>query len=211
MENWEKIKEIYLKITPLIESRLNEFKKISKQGSDKDIFKELIFCLLTPQSKAKVCWTAVENMDSKGILLKGDKKQILKELKGVRFKSLKTDYIIKARKMFFKNSFKKMIKKFNNASQLREWLARHVKGMGYKEASHFLRNIGMGENFAILDRHILKNLKLLGVIENIPNTLSWKKYMEIEKRMQEFSKKINLPMSHLDLLLWYKETGEVFK
>jgi N-glycosylase/DNA lyase len=83
--------------------------------------------------------------------------------------------------------------------------------LGYKEASHFLRNIGFGENLAILDRHILKNLVLLGVIESIPKGIIKNKYLEIEEKMAKLSKKIDVPMSHLDIVLWYKETGEIFK
>ena len=90
-------------------------------------------------------------------------------------------------------------------------MVQNVKGIGYKEASHFLRNIGFEQNLAILDRHILKNLKFIGVIEEVPNSLSKRRYFDIEKRMMEFSKAAQIPMSHLDLVMWYKETGEIFK
>jgi len=84
--------------------------------------------------------------------------------------------------------------------------------VGFRDqASHFLRNMGFGENIAILDRHILKNLMLLGVIEEIPHSLSKKRYLDIERRMRIFASKIGVRMSHLDLVLWYKEVGEVFK
>jgi len=87
----------------------------------------------------------------------------------------------------------------------------NVKGLGYKEASHFLRNIGLGEDLAILDRHILKNLALLGVIAEVPESPSKRLYLEIEKQMTAFSCKVGIPMGQLDLLLWYKEAGEIFK
>ena len=74
-----------------------------------------------------------------------------------------------------------------------------------------MRNIGLGENLAILDRHILKNLKSLGVIQKIPDSLSRSRYNNIERRMKKFSEEINIPVGHLDLVMWYKETGEVFK
>ncbi|MCD6152161.1 MAG: DNA lyase, partial [Deltaproteobacteria bacterium] len=131
----------------------------------------------------------------------------------VRFKNKKTGYIIEARRFFTKNNridIKSKLKGFNNIFELRDWLVQNVKGMGYKEASHFLRNIGLGENLAILDRHILKNLKLFKVIKEIP-ILSRKRYYEVENKMRKFADKVNIPMAHLDLLLWYKETGEVFK
>ena len=66
-------------------------------------------------------------------------------------------------------------------------------------------------NLAILDRHILKNLVVLGVIKEIPKSLTEKKYLEIEGKFEEFSKKINISMDELDLLFWSAEAGEVFK
>ena len=198
-----------------IERRLKEFKELFENSNDDRIFAELIFCLLTPQSKAKICWKAVENLMKKDLLIRGSYEQVLRELKGVRFKKNKAKYIIEARKTFTKENeirIKSVISSFSDSTKAREWLVKNVKGMGYKEASHFLRNIGFGEDLAILDRHILKNLRLLGVIEDIPKkTLTKKRYMEIENKMREFSRDIGIPLSHLDLLFWSKETGEIFK
>ena len=88
---------------------------------------------------------------------------------------------------------------------------KNVKGMGFKEASHFMRNIGIGNELAILDRHILKNMKLLGVIDEIPESITENVYLMLEKKLSEFSKSSRIPMEHLDFVLWYKEAGEVFK
>jgi len=210
VKEMEEIKRIYSMIEGIIEERLNEFKKIGN-GSKKEIFAELVFCLLTPQSKARTCWRAVERMLEDGSLLTGSKEEILGNLQGVRFKYKKAEYIMEARKKFLDENMGKMVKDFKNPFIAREWLVRNVKGMGYKEASHFLRNIGKGSNLAILDRHILKNLFLLHVIDKIPSSLSRKRYYEIEEKMRKFASSIGIPLSHLDLVLWYKETGEVFK
>ena len=84
--------------------------------------------------------------------------------------------------------------------------------MGYKEASHFLRNIGKGDELSILDRHILRGLKKTSVIEEIPESLSEKKYLEIEKAMKKFAiEKVKVPVAHLDFLFWYLFNGEIFK
>jgi len=149
-----------------------------------------------------------------GLLYEGDINEIRNELKGIRFKNNKAAYIVSARNFFSENgkiNIRSLLREFSDVNEIREWLVKHIKGMGYKEASHFLRNIGLGKNIAILDRHILKNLKLFNVIQDIPISLSRKKYLEIEKRMREFSKRIQIPMEHLDFVLWFKETGEVFK
>jgi N-glycosylase/DNA lyase len=214
VEAIEEIKDLYISVNDEIRSRLNEFKQIWETGNEEDIFNELIFCMLTPQSRAKPCWAAVENLLNKNLLLRGDINHIAKELNGVRFRNKKAGYIIQARKQFSidsKITIRFHINQFSDARDAREWLVQNVKGIGYKEASHFLRNIGFMEDFAILDRHILKNLKSLRVVEKIPNSLSKKRYFEIEKRMKEFSDRSEIPMGDLDLLLWYKETGEIFK
>ena len=214
MSHLESLKNIYAEIKKNIDTRLKLFKKVWKDGSENNLFIELVFCLLTPQSKAKTCWEAVENLVDKNILFKGSKDQILKEVSVIRFKNNKTAYILQARRQFYKNGesrLKSLLSKLDDVGEKRDWLVENIKGIGYKEASHFLRNIGFGENIAILDRHILKNLKLLNVIPDIPVSLSKKQYLLIEKKMKKFSKKINISLSHLDLLLWYKETGEVFK
>lgn len=214
----EAIKEImtlYLPMQHEIESRLDEFSRIWKTGKEKDIFAELVFCLLTPQSKAQSCDSAMKRLFEEKLLFKGDKTSIAKTLRGkVRFHNTKAINIVEARKVFTKDgtlSIKPLIGQFTNAHDTREWLEKNVRGLGFKEAGHFLRNIGLGEELAILDRHILKNLKKMGVIGEVPTSLSKKKYFKIEKKMEEFAKRAEIPMAHLDLLLWYKETGEVFK
>lgn len=214
IEKIDELKAIQISIQDEIESRLAEFDRIRKIGDDKAIFAELVFCILTPQSKARVCWTAVENLLDKNLLLKGESDQILGELHGVRFKYKKSEYVVEARDKLSidgKIAIKSRISRFSDVCDAREWLVRNVKGIGYKEASHFLRNIGFGENLAILDRHILKNLRSLGVIEEIPDSLSRRRYLEIEMGMMEFADRVKIPMSHLDLVMWYNEAGEVFK
>lgn len=214
MEKAISIKEIYKLKKEEISKRLEEFKQLWLNGNDKEIFAELAFCLLTPQSKAKVCWDAILRLKNKDLLFKGTTKQIEKELIGVRFKNKKAGYIVGARR-FFTNSgrvcIKPVIKQFGDIHKCREWLVKNIKGLGYKEVGHFLRNIGFADEIAILDRHILKNLRQFDVIKEIPTSLSRTKYMEIEKSMKEFARQIDIPLSHLDLLFWCKETGEVFK
>ena len=113
-------------------------------------------------------------MGKKNILLKGTKQEINKELQKVRFKNKKTEYIFEARNKFFgeNNSIYSNIKKMNDPLELREYLVKNVKGIGWKEASHFLRNIGLGSNLAILDIHIIRNLIELGVLIEYPKNLS---------------------------------------
>ncbi len=196
-----------------VRRRLDEFKHLGSTATQEQLFAELAFCLCTPQSKARACWSAVQGLEKSGLLLEGSRTDIEKNLKGVRFRVNKAKYIELARRSFLKEG-KLDIREFLSGSDVfeaRERLVKNVRGLGYKEASHFLRNIGMGQGMAILDRHILRNLKRLGVIDSVPASLSPKKYKGIERRMSAFCASIGICEEELDLLLWSKETGEIFK
>lgn len=195
-----------------IKKRLREFESTIEK-TDKEVFAELAFCLCTPQSKAKLCHLAVESIKKNGMLYKSGAEELIPFLNTVRFRDTKAGRIVKARELFTKNGklkIKERIFSFSSPDELRLWFVENVNGLGMKESTHFLRNIGLGTGFAILDRHILKNLQKFGVIGEV-KTLTKKRYLEIENKMQEFSKSINIPMEELDLLFWSEETGEIFK
>jgi N-glycosylase/DNA lyase len=207
----EELLKAYRKRRDEIRKRLGEFRQVLK-GSEEDVFSEMCFCLCTPQSSAKVCDRAVRGLVDSGILFGGSSGELEKGLVGVRFRDKKARYIVEARVMFTvggKLDIKSRLR--GEPFKVREWLVENVRGLGYKEASHFLRNIGMGEDLAILDRHILRNLILYGVIREVPKSLTRKRYLEMEMGMRGFSERVGIPSGELDLLFWSKETGEVFK
>jgi N-glycosylase/DNA lyase len=196
-----------------IENRANDFLKL-KNAEDKTVLSELSFCICAANSSAKAAWLAQQELKGSGLLLNGDAKEISAILlkSGVRFHNNKAKYLVEARKKLFSGGkFSDYAAKFENEFELRNALARDVLGLGMKEAGHFLRNIGRGERIAILDRHILKNLLKYMAIKEIPASLTKKKYLEIEGKMNEFSDKTKIPMVHLDLLFWSEQTGRIFK
>lgn len=210
----EETKRVYDSKKIEIIRRLREFEQLGLKGNDEEIFIELAFCILTPQSKAKVCWSAIVNLKGRDLLLNGNTLQIRQGLAGVRFKNKKAEYIVKARRFFMNNGklcIKPALKGFDNIYECREWFVENITGIGYKEASHFLRNIGLGDKIAILDRHILRNLVQFNIIKEMPKSITRSRYIQIEKDMKDFAKRIDIPVSHLDLVFWCKETGEIFK
>jgi len=209
----QELKTLYGEKRDAIQTRLKEFREILNRNDD-DVFAELCFCLLTPQSSAKTCWAAVSRLKERSLLLKGEANEIQPQLNDVRFGDSKAKYIVEARATFSKDGklyLKSHLSSFTNPFELREWMVENVKGLGYKEASHFLRNVGLGEEFAILDRHILRNLKRLEVIPEVPVSITKKRYLEIEEKLRRFSREIGIPLADLDLLFWSRETGWIFK
>ena len=206
MKSLQEVKQEHKKKEHLIKSRLEEFSAINGD----DIFYEMCFCLLTPQSNGKRCDEIVQVLREKDFMNK--EFPLYSHLKKTRFYKNKSKYLnlMKENYTLLKNKYA-LDKKFQDeAPTLREQLVRNVKGFGYKEASHFLRNIGY-RNLAILDRHILKNLHACGVIQELPKSPTPKQYLEIEEKFKQFARKIKIPMDELDLLFWSMETGEVFK
>lgn len=202
-----KIKNKLLKnLTPhlkrLIKIRLIEFQEL-KKSDNQSWFNELCFCLLTANSKAATAIKIQLEMspDGFGKKTQTDLANIIKK-HGHRFHNMKAGYICAARK------FARIKDKLENLStfQAREFLVKNIKGLGYKESSHFLRNVGYN-NVAIIDRHILRYLKQENLIEEIPKTISQKKYFEFEKILASF----DIPQSELDLIIWAQMTGKVLK
>ncbi|MCK5063400.1 MAG: N-glycosylase/DNA lyase [Candidatus Aenigmarchaeota archaeon] len=216
MHSIDNLKESYMKKKEDIESRLQDFRSVFNMP-DRFIFKELCFCLLTPQSKARTCNRAIEKLYSNMLLFSGTEKDISENIRDIRFRNNKAQYIILARDFFTDSEkgeiyIKKAIQKHEkDIPALRLWLVKNIKGLGMKEASHFLRNIGKGDDIAILDRHILKNLERYRTIDSIPKSITQKKYIRIENCVRKLSKDTGIPMDALDLLFWSEETGEIFK
>lgn len=211
----QEILKIYEKIGKDIDKRLKEFKEIWKNGSDEDIHAELSFCILTPQSKARNAWKAITTLRADGVLFIGDAQTISDYLNIVRFKNNKAKYLVELREKMKNEKGEIITKQFFNSLpstfEKREWIVKNIKGMSYKEAGHFLRNVGFGEDVAILDRHVLKNLVKLEVISEIPKTITPKLYLEIEEKLRVYCKEVGIGMDQIDLLLWYLEAGEIFK
>ena len=211
---FKEIEKIYKEMKNKFKERLIEFKNTWEKGSNKDIHLELSFCILTPQSKALNAWQAITNLKKDNLIYNGEAEELVEFLNIVRFKNNKAKYLVELREQMTKDGeiiTKDFFKTLPTVIEKREWIVKNIKGMSYKEASHFLRNVGFGQDIAILDRHILKNLVKLEVIEELPKSLTPKLYLEIEEKMRNYCNLVKIPMDEMDLLLWYKEAGVIFK
>ncbi|MFH0961608.1 MAG: N-glycosylase/DNA lyase [archaeon] len=196
-----------------IASRLSDFEKAGRLPEE-EIFLELVFCLLTPQSRARAAEKAADSLRNKRFPRKSlPLTQIRSSLSGVRFPNNKARYVSLARRVFSEGGKISITPSLPLSNPLlsRKLLVARVKGLGMKEASHFLRNIGFGEDLAILDIHVLRRLVPLGILKEIPKSIPPKKYLELEEKLRAFSRKVKIPLAELDLLLWSDGTGEIFK
>ncbi|MFX0155748.1 MAG: N-glycosylase/DNA lyase [Candidatus Hodarchaeota archaeon] len=189
-----------------VDTRISEFSEIKTQPISL-IFNELCFCITTANCSAERCIEVQEKMGDGFLTL--SETQLATKLKQFkyRFPNIRSKYIVEARKKM--TQLESSIKSGDTDLNLREWIVKNVKGLGYKEASHFLRNIGYN-NYAIIDFHIIDLLVNYNLIQK-PKTLTKDKYLEIEDILKSIGEKLNLNLAELDLYLWYLETGKILK
>lgn len=199
--------QIYKERRFAIRKRLKEFSAIQPA----DYFYELVYCLLTPQSSAKNAEKVVALLRTARFHNKNINPEPFLHRKEcyIRFHRTKSRHLLRMKDQF--SVIAEQLSEHILAFEMREWLVKNVLGLGYKEASHFLRNIGKNDGLAILDRHILRNLKRLGVISSIPKSISRKYYLDIEKRFSKFAIDLGIAIDELDLMFWSMETGEIRK
>jgi N-glycosylase/DNA lyase len=213
-ELYEKLRASYNVKRGIIRERLLEFRAVYRYGDDRRIFEELAFCICTAGASARMGLRSVEAL--RDILLEGSLRKLRNRLKGIhRFPNYRPDYIIHTREYLRREHgfrLKNLIESFGDPLERRDFFARNrdIKGIGYKESSHFLRNIGY-TGYAILDKHILNTLCELGVIGSPKPPGTRDRYISVENSFKQFAEDIGIPFDDLDLLLWSEKTGEVLK
>jgi len=198
-----------IKIKTEVDNRIKEFIDFQKRSSH-DWFGELAYCLLTAYSSALMGEKCVEKLSNDGFLFIGKLEDVTVCLKsqGHRFAERRAEYIIKARKYI--ENLKQIIQSHQSTYAARDWLVTNISGLGMKEASHFLRNVGY-LNLAIIDRHILAHMKETGLIADDHKSITRKRYLEYEHILENVSNRLNMDLGEMDLYLWYKKTGKVMK
>jgi len=188
-----------------IQQRIQEFKNIDTRSGE-ELFKELCFCILTANFNAERSINIHSHLSE--CFCTDTKETLAKKLKqqGYRFPNTRAAFIVESAAK--KDKLPTIIQTLKREER-RAWLVDNIKGLGYKEASHFLRNIGC-DDYAIIDSHILDLLERYHHITR-PKTLTKKNYIEIEGRLQKIAEHTHLTLAELDLYLWYLETGKILK
>jgi len=199
-----------------IRARLDQFREVWRDGSDARLWEELVFCIFTAGASARMGVRAVEAI--RPLLMDGTRQDMTQALRNAgahRFPVERPGYIVVTRSYLREHcdlALREQLQSFADPTERRDWLAREkrIKGLGYKESSHFLRNIGL-MGHAILDKHVMSCLTDLGVVESPKPPSTRARYLETEERLRSFAREIRVDFDELDLVLWSMKTGEVLK
>ena len=187
-----------------------------RTGSDARLWEELVYCIFTAGASARMGLRSVEAI--RPLLFEGTREEmtrILVEARAHRYPRARPGYIIVTRDYLREDCgmrLRERLLSFDDVHARRDWLARErrIKGLGYKEASHFLRNIGLG-GYAILDKHILRSLCELGVTDSPQPPATRALYLKTEEQLRAFAEDARIDFDELDLVLWSMKTGEILK
>ena len=217
----KEIEKAISEVSKYVKQRISEFKKLKEKNLtvfnfkpflniepyEADIFSEACFCILTANSSATMGIKIQKNIG-----IEGFKKFSLNELyeiirkHGHRFAMQRAERIVKLRE---KEKLLIDISKEKKGKDAREKLVKEIYGYGYKESSHFLRNIGF-DDVAIIDRHISRFLFEKGLVKP-RKTITKNVYLECEEALEKISKDLNLTQAELDLYIFYIKTKKVLK
>lgn len=198
------------RIRKMVEDRMNDFRAVHEMDTYK-WYEEMVYCLLTAFASAVMGQKCVDALCCDNALLEGNEDDIRACLidTGHRFPNKRAEYIYNTQHLA--PTIKKTIQDFNNSKEARAWLVKNIKGLGWKESSHYLRNIGYFD-LAIIDRHIINNLREHKIIDLDPKKgLTKKRYLAIEKILDIVADELHMQPGELDLYMWYRKTGKVLK
>jgi N-glycosylase/DNA lyase len=208
------IKALHAERRHEIQQRLADFEEIGKHGTDAEFWEEMVFCFFTGGCSAKMGLRSIDAV--RPLLKKGTQSELALALSGVhRYPNARSRYIVHSREFLDRHcglEIRAKLESFDCSLTRRDWLVKEkgIKGLGYKEASHFLRNVGF-RGYAILDKHVLRCLAELKIIDDPkpPNTRS--KYLRVEDKLKTLTDVTGIDFDEMDLVLWSMKTGEILK
>lgn len=191
------------------------------------LLSELVLCILSSQEKYEVALAAIRELKKEKVfdnpkpniaigVIKDKINNILQKpfefeidnkqyLRRLRFYSKKAQYIISTIENIYSNdlTIKKILLMGNCTNETRKTIISYSSGLGPKQASMFLRNIGYYTEYAVLDKHIIDYMRLMGLTTESKSSFSnIALYQQVEKKLKTFAESLNINLLHLDLAIW---------
>jgi N-glycosylase/DNA lyase len=205
-------------ICPDIQARVYSY---SKPLDERLLWWELSSCILSSQVPYSLAIAASDAIDAEDLLHNGyhDFDVLTQRLVGVLSKSLNVEGRLRTYRFPVarahhlaatraaitaeKCSLRELVDSFHDASKARAWFVKHIPGVGPKQASMFLRNVGVSYDLAILDRHVLSYMSMLGIYSSTNLFISsLPQYYRHEAILREHAQELDCPLGLLDWAIW---------
>lgn len=101
------------------------------------------------------------------------------------------------------DTLKKILLVSANEFETRKLLVSSIKGIGPKQASLFLRNIGYTSNLAILDVHVLRYMNLFRIwLGDLSDLANLGEYQKAESVFRKRAERGGFSVAQFDLAVW---------
>jgi len=208
----------------------NEAKRLISERSvitsERKLLAELILCILSSQDKFEIAVSATRSLLKNNVLkvpadeselekLSVDVRRILLEPvrfsvgkkryeRKLRFNKRKTDYVLSTIENIYLNDLTlgKILDACDTPDKTRRLLIRYACGIGPKQASMFLRNVGFYSDFAVLDKHVIEFMRMMAIYDSGKSPATIARYEALESGLKSYANAYEVGMLHLDLAIW---------
>ncbi len=204
--------------------RLNTPYKYWLRMCDNRLWEEIVLCILSSNINFETAYSALLQLINRELIdynsfTEITPDRILKELRRsiylpkkrndefrvYRYPSLRAKHLYKSGLVIRDRygGLHILLAEFDEIDELRAEIVRFLPGIGMKEASMFLKNIGFSDRLAVLDSHVMRFLFPDFYSHNQKRILSQKAYLNVERKFLDLSDKIGISPRLLDSLLWH--------
>jgi N-glycosylase/DNA lyase len=206
-------------ISDLISHLLNEIDRdpsvaprFERCSSVRDVWGSLLFCILSSQVRAATATSAVqvilaevpffeENLSSVdvynklGLILR--RSDVRHRFPETRSKQIASSWFAFAQ---IKDEFYGYLDSFSAEKDARVAVADRFSGLGFKQASMFLRDIGYSARLCVIDTHILWYCERMS--SPLRGALTTRRYLEIEEYLLETADTFRIAPNIFDSAVW---------
>lgn len=205
-------------ICPEIEERA---KRSQSALDERNLWWELSCCLLSSQVPYGLAVATADALDKRQLLLNtsAPRAELADEILGVlrqpvlvngslrnyRFPRSKSMQLASARELVSQESgdLCSLVHAFGDAATARSWLVSNVAGIGPKQASMFLRNAGISYDLAVLDRHVLNYMTIIGLYTGAGRAISKLSHYHMqEDKLISHANRLGFAVGLMDWAIW---------
>ncbi len=214
----ETLSRAVLAIYPDIEERISS---MEFRPNERILWETLACCILSSQVPYSLAQAATNAIMSSGTLLRpiksdeelfadllqslNKKLQVGNSRRRYRFPVARAQQLAATKIAVTKGfgSLTQLLDFFEDPDLTRAWLVKNAPGMGPKQASMFLRNVGYTYELAILDRHVLNYMAEVGILKTDKTAISGiLRYREYEGLLQDHAAVLGTKIGLLDWAIW---------
>ena len=182
--------------------------------TEEGLWRELVACILGSRVRFESACRALERMDQQRLFsaarrgTRFDEYEI--DIRGVlsngyRFYRIRAQQVRCAAESIYgcDQTIRGILEETNGVRQARRRLSHRIPGIGPKQASLFLRNIGYSEWVAIFDVHVLSYMCWAGLTDTELKSVSTvEQYEKLEEAFVERAQMYGFPISDFDVAVW---------